>query len=308
MADKKTSVPGVLHSIIVQFAPRTAVNLADVDYNTDLILKWMERAASGYPGIDMVIFPECCFQGMHPTEYINVGISLDSEPVRRVCAKCRELQIWGVFNPWIKPDDGRFIENTAILVNDEGKIVSTYVKMNPWVPWEATYPGRGVSVADGPKGSKIALMICADAKYQEIWRECRLKGANLVIHVSHWPAPYEYGHKLANLAGAFFNRIPVLAANGVGQDDAYVYCGGSLVVDAAGNVLKEAPLGIEWMLESAINPTAMCAAADAGITSNLLWEYDHRGACCPDLNGIGLDASYYTAYMAALAKKEDSHG
>jgi amidase/formamidase len=279
--------------------------MEDVDRNTDNLCEWMERAVTGYPGIDMVVFPECCFQGMHYTEYPKVALTWDSEPIRRVCEKCKELQIWGVFNPWIKPEDGRFIENTAILVNDEGEIVAKYVKMNPWVPYEPTVPGRGVVVADGPKGTKIALMICADGKYQEIWRECRLQGANLVVHVSHWPAPYEYGHKLCNLAGAFFNRTPVLAVNSVGTDEGYVFCGGSLVVDAAGNVIKEAPLGIEWMLESAINPAAMVAGVDNAITSNLPWEFDHRGACCPDQDGIGLDASDYTAYMARLNQKEN---
>ena len=151
--------PGTLHSILVQFAPKSAATMEDVNYNTDLILQWMDRAVTGYPGIDLVVFPECCFQGMHYTEYPKGALPWNSEPLRRVCAKCRELQVWGVFNPWIKPDDGRFIENTAILVNDEGEIVSTYVKMNPWVPYEPTVPGRGVSVVDGPKGAKIALMI-----------------------------------------------------------------------------------------------------------------------------------------------------
>ena len=87
---------------------------------------------------------------------------------------------------------------------------------------------------------------------------------------------------------------------GIGSEHAF-----DTVVDAAGQVIKEAPLGIEWMLESAINPTAMCAGVDNGVTSNLLWEFDHRGACCPDMNGIGLDASDYTAYMARLNQKEN---
>lgn len=305
MSEKKPSPPGVLHAILCQIAPKSAATMADVDYNTDKLCEWMERAVTGFPGIDLVVFPECCFQGMHYTEYPKVALTWDSEPIRRVCEKCKELQIWGVFNPWIKPEDGRFIENTAILVNDEGEIVSKYVKMNPWTPYEPTYPGRGVSVADGPKGSKIALMICADGKYQEIWRECRLKGANLVVHVSHWMAPNQDRHKLCNQAGAFFNCIPVLAVNSVGTDEAYVYAGGSLVVDAVGNVMKEAPLGIEWMLSAAINPAAMVEAQDSSITSNPTWEFDHRGACCPDMNGIGLDASDYTAYMTRLNKKEN---
>jgi len=289
-----------LHSVLIQCSSKSAATMDDVNYNTDRILQWMERAVTGYPGIDLVVFPECCFQGMHVTEYAKVALTMDSEPVRRVREKCKELQVWGVFNPWIKPDDGHFVENTAILVNDEGEIVSTYVKINPWLPYEPTHPGNSVSVVDGPKGTKIALMICADAKYQEIWRECRLQGANLVVHVSHWPAPTQDRHKLANQAGAFFNCLPVLACNGVGMDEGFIYCGNSVVVDASGTVLREAPVGIEWMLESVINPAAMVAAAEAGNASNTMWEFTHRGASCPDMNGVGLDASCYSAYLAAL--------
>ncbi|MBQ4426089.1 MAG: hypothetical protein II882_10210 [Lachnospiraceae bacterium] len=292
--------PNELRSILVQCNIKSAATMCDVDYNTDRILEWMERAVSGYPGVDLLVFPECCFQGMHFTEYYKVALTLNSEPIRRVCAKCKELKVWGVFNPWIKPDDGRFIENTAILVNDEGEIVSKYVKMNPWLPYEPTYPGRGVSVADGPKGSKIAMIICADAKYQEIWRECRLQGANLVVHVSHWMAPYVHSHKLANQAGAYFNRIPVLAVNSVGMDEGYIYLGNSMVVDALGRIIDEAPIGVEWMLEAVLNPTAMCEAVEDGINSNSPWEFNHRGASCPDMNGVGLDASDYSAYMNAL--------
>lgn len=300
------TAPGILHSILVQFAPKSAATMADVDYNTDLILQWMDRAASGYPGIDLVAFPKCCFQGSPNSGYMKVALTLDSEPIRRVQERCRELGIWGVFNPWLAPSDGGFMENTAILINDNGEIVHSYVKMNPWIPWEATRPGRSCGVCDGPKGTRIALMICADGKYQEIWREARLAGANLVIHVSHWPAPYQDGHKLSNLAGAFFNRIPVLAVNAVGMDECFVYCGNSMVVDYKGEIIAEAPLGVEWMLESAINPAAMAAEAERAITANLVWESSHRGGCCPDLNGIGLGTDDYTVYKSALAgKKED---
>jgi len=271
-----------------------------VDYNVDRMIQWMERAVTGYPGIDLVVFPECCFQGMHPTKYLTLGLKWDSEPILRICAACKRLGIWGVFNPWIKPDDGRFLENVGILVNDEGEIVLKYTKMHPWTPFEPTYPGSGVPVADGPKGSKIAIVICADGRYQEVWREARLNGANLIVHISNCPAPYENAQRASNTSGARFSAVHVLACSSVGMDESFIYCGNSVVVDASGTVLKEAPVGIEWMLESVINPAAMVAAAEAGNTSNTLWEFTHRGASCPDMNGVGLDASYYTAYLAAL--------
>ena len=107
---------GVLSAVLVQFAPKSAKTMEDVDYNTDRILEFMDRAVTGFPGIDMIVFPECCFQGMCPNLWIKVALKMDSEPIRRVRAKCKELGVWGVFDPWIKPDGGGFIENTAIIV------------------------------------------------------------------------------------------------------------------------------------------------------------------------------------------------
>ena len=95
MSEKKPSPPGFLHSIICQVATRSATCMEDVDYNADRMVQWMERAVTGYPGIDLVVFPECCFQGMHSTEYLKLGLTWDSEPIRKVCEACKRLGAYG---------------------------------------------------------------------------------------------------------------------------------------------------------------------------------------------------------------------
>ena len=74
----------------------------------------MERACTGFPGIDMIIFPECCFQGMAPNNWVKVALTWDSEPIKRVQAKCKELEIWGCFDPWILNKERKGIENTCL--------------------------------------------------------------------------------------------------------------------------------------------------------------------------------------------------
>ncbi len=149
---------GIFQPVLVQFGPKSANTMEDVDYNTDRIIEYMERACTGFPGIDMIIFPECCFQGMAPNNWVKVALTWDSEPIKRVQAKCKELEIWGCFDPWILNKERKGIENTCIIINDKGEIVHKYVKMNPWFPYEPTLPGHhhhlcGLPVSGGLEGS-----------------------------------------------------------------------------------------------------------------------------------------------------------
>ncbi len=109
--------------------------------------------------------------------------------------------------------------------------------------------------------------------------------------------PYEEYWKLSNRAGAYFNNVHVLAVNSVGMDEAFVYCGDSMVVDTNGNILAEAPVGIEWMLRADISPLAADATGIQACGVNRVWESSHRGASCPGQGGQGLGYEDYTVYQ-----------
>lgn len=282
---------GILSIACVQFDTQGADTIESLNENTDRILRRMDQAVMAVPGADIIVFPECCFQGADITE---IALTLDSEPITKVRNKCKELDVWGIFNPMIKPDDGSYIENTAIVVNNEGEIVGKYVKTNPAIPFEQTKPGKEMPIIDGPKGAKMAISICSDGQYPELWREYGYKGANVVFHISNWLCPFEEQWEIVNRAGALWGGYPVIAVNSVGKFHGTYSFGRSMVVAQNGHVNYVAP-ETPCIFSTTVAPASVDAArTNGGVKAP--WSSYHRGAACPDQNGIGLDYSDYSIY------------
>jgi len=281
--------------VAVQFAPVSAQNFDDVNTNVEQIIGYMERATGGYPGYDLILFQECTFQGYHAYKWTDVLLELDGPEIGRIRKKCKELDVWAAVNPLLKNPDGS-PTNTAILINNKGEIVLTYDKMNPWIPGEPTHAGSYCKVVEGPKGSRLAMIICADGDYPEIWREAAVNGANVILRLSHYMSPCDAGWEITNRSGAYSNNCYVVGANSVGTDEAYPYFGRSMAVDYDGRIIYEAPVGIPWMFKVEIFPQLVDQIRRQGSTSNFMYSYNHRGGSCKDFGGVGAIDSEYSVY------------
>jgi len=262
----------------VQYAPVSAQTMEDVDKNIETCLEWMDRAAVGFPGFDLIVFTECHLQGFHPTEWKVVALDMPGPRVQKLQDKCKELGVWGIFSFLRKHEDPKKNPyNSCIMVNPHGEVVHVYNKVNPWSPGEPSYAGKEVPVTEGPKGSRIATIICADGDYPEIWREAAFNGANVIVRVSHYMAPWDNGWVITNRAGAYCNQCYVVGVNSVGIDEAYSYFGNSMIVNPDGTILVEAPKGLAWMIKADIFPALVDQIRRGHTTSNFLYSFKHRG-------------------------------
>lgn len=99
------------------------------------------------------------------------------------------------------------------------------------------------------KGWKIRPMVCYDLRFP-VWSKNRYKAGqfeyDLAVYVANWPAVRAYPWNVLLKARAIENQSYVLGVNRVGKDGlGNQYDGFSKLIDAKGNVVSEAPQGME---------------------------------------------------------------
>jgi len=290
-----------LSVVMAQFESISCQTREEVEKNLDLVLSYMDKASCMFCGFDLIVFQENVLQGAHPTGIANVLLTEEDPIIKRVQEKSKYLQAWTILPVIIAGEKG--LENTSFMINDKGEIVHRYIKMIPWTPAEPTYPGREIPVTPGPKGSRIATILCYDGDFSEIWREAAFNGANVIIRSSHMPTFYRDRCRLSTRAGAYFNTSYVIGVNAVGADEAGTYFGCSMAIDPDGIVLTEAPEGIPALTKVDIYPAIIDERRRKSGTLNLLRHFRNRGCSCPALGGKGDTDITYNAYNSGKEVK-----
>ena len=233
---------------------QTAPRLGELARNLDACLARLEEAAAA--GCSLVVLPECATSGYMFASEEEAAWAAEPVPGPSVEAfeqACARLDLHCVAG--LLERDGDRLRNTAVLVGPEG-LVGRYRKTHlPYLGVDRfVAPGdEPPEIFETPLG-RIGIEICYDLRFPELTRAMALRGAEIVVHPTNWPAAVRPLADFLTRARAAENRVFLLTANRVGRERGTEFFGRSQVVDPLGTRLAEAGEEREELVTAEIDP------------------------------------------------------
>jgi len=125
---------------------------------------------------------------------------------------------------------------------ESGKLAGTYRKTHPFGQEKSYFCGGDtiIPIRLEKNDLTIGLEICYELRFPEVARKLSLAGADILVTIAEFPNPREHHWKTLAVARAIENQIPHIICNRTGEDPYSTFFGGSMIIDAWGEVKAQA--------------------------------------------------------------------
>lgn len=224
--------PAPLTVTVVQAAPRAR----DIDANLSHVVGALESTPT-----DLLVYPELFLSGYQTRDLPGVGLTIEDPRLRSLASACAEHQT-GLLVGFVEMTTAGAYD-AYLAIDRDGRILPSIRKTHLFGD-ESTVFLRGASMEPIELcGVQLGVINCFEVEFPEVARTLTLRGAEILITGSANMHPYEADHRIATLARALENRVPLAYANRVGAESGHNFCGASRLIDANGHILGQLDTG-----------------------------------------------------------------
>lgn len=248
------------------FLAQQNYHIGNFEANTEKIIHAIRDAKT--QGADLIVFSELAVCGYPPRDFLEFNDFIE-QSLQAIDKIKEEADTIGVIvgapsrNPKI---EGKGLFNSAYFLHDKEvkhiankTLLPTYDIFDENRYFEPAYEWGNINY----KGKKIALTICEDIwnlGNNPLYRTCPMDILNeqrpdLMINISASPFDYAQAEERLGIVKRNVEKygIPMVYCNTVGSQTEIVFDGGSVVMDAQGNLVAELPYFKEAMTAVTLN-------------------------------------------------------
>jgi len=248
------------------FLAQQNYHIGNFEANTDKIIGAI-REAKKQNG-DLIVFSELSVCGYPPRDFLEFNDFIE-QCLAAIDKIKEEADTIGVLVGCPSPNpkiEGKDLFNSAYLLYDKKiqatvhkTLLPTYDIFDEYRQFEPAYEWNTITF----KGKKIAVTICEDIWNfgdDPMYRICPMdvlteEQPELMINIS--ASPFDYVHAAGRKDIVKQNvakyKLPMIYCNTIGAQTDVVFDGGSLVMDASGNIISELPYFTEALASVTLN-------------------------------------------------------
>ena len=232
---------------------QTDVAFADIPANLIRVIDQIEEA--GAKGADLVVMPECMLSGYaydSREQGMSQAVALDDDVFSTIAeaAATHNLHVTLGF----LEKDGEKLFNASALIGPKG-MVGNYRKVHLPHLGIDRFVDRGdiqYRTLDAA-GTNVGLAICYDSSFPEPMRVLALAGADVIALGTNWPVGAAHTAEIVPPGRSMENHLFFVAANRVGHENGFGFCGHSSICGPDGAVLAKSNDDSEVILYAEVN-------------------------------------------------------